>query len=142
MDSSEVVQSVYVANSHGVYESNNIIDCHTVWFGETLTDCGFCYKCTSLSHALFCFEKTNDEFLLFNKSIDKARFEMINKQFHRYVSVVSEMTTDWEGTPRKVVNYQKHTKYIPESFWKWVQTLPGFDSELLYSLTFNPLFLK
>ena len=140
-NSSDVVDSVYVIDSHGIFDSTNVSDCHTIWNSNNLTNCGFCFNCHGISNSLFCFGCENGEYLLFNKPIDKARFDIINRQFRRYASVVADMI-EWQNTPTKVYNYQKHTKNIPDAFWNWVKTLPGYDSGILYALTFNPQFLN
>lgn len=146
-NSSQIVDSVYVANSHGIMDSNNIISGHTIWRGRDLTECSFCYNCARLSNSLFCLNKEDGEYLLFNKPIDKMRFEMISKQFKRYVSDFTIMTDGWSddlhsASARKVLDYRKHTKNIPDAFWNWVKTLPGYDSDIIYALTFNPQFLN
>lgn len=141
-DSSEVVDSVYIINGQGIFESNNISGGHTIWKSNNLTNCGFCFNCNNISNALFCMNQENGEYLLFNKPIDKARFDMINKQFRRYASVASQMTDRWKQSPVKIYDYRKHTKNMPDAFWAWVKTLPGYNSDILYSLTFIPHFLQ
>ena len=144
-DSSEVVDSIYVANSHGVFDSNNIVDAHYIWHSNSLTNCGFCFNCYGLINSLFCFGQENGEYMLFNKQIDKMRFEMIMKQFKRYVGDGACMTNNWDtlgGAPVKIYDYRKHTQFMTDTFWSWVKTLPGYNPDILYSLTFNPLFLK
>ena len=145
--SSEVVDSTYVVSSHGVTDSTNIINGHTIWRSSNLSDCGFCFNCTNLNNSLFCLNKEDGEYLLFNKPIDKVRFEMINKQFRRYATVFAEMTDLWaeniHGADAKKINdFRKHTEHIPNTFWSWVKTLPGYDSMIVYSLTLNPEFLN
>ena len=141
-DSSEIVDSVYIVNSHGIFDSNNIIDGHTIWYSNNLTNCGFCSNCKGLSNALFCFKQEDGEYLVFNKPVDKTRFDIINRQFRRYASVVADMISGFDGAPTKIMDYRKHTENIPNAFWSWVKTLPGYDPMIIYSLTFNPLFLK
>lgn len=145
-NSCEVVDSIYVINSSGVMDSTNVMDGHTIWRSKDLTNCGFCFNCTNLTNSLFCLNTENGEYLLFNKPIDKARFEIINKQFRRYASADSDMTTGWNknihgADATKINNFRKNTENIPEAFWSWVKTLPGYDSMIMYSLTFNPQFL-
>jgi hypothetical protein len=31
---------------------------------------------------------------------------------------------------------------LPDKFWRWVKTLPGYDPDILYSLTYIPQALK
>lgn len=138
---SEIVDSVYVVNSHGIFESGNIVDSKAIWYSKDITNSYFCFNCEKLSNSLFCINKIEDEYLLFNKKIDKNRFDMIVKQFNKYFNADINLISDWEdNSPNKVVDYRKHFENIPESFWSWVRTLPGYDSDIIYSLTFNPLF--
>lgn len=146
-NSNEVVDSTYIINSSGVMDSTNIVEGHTIWRSSNLTNCGFCFNCNNLVNALFCLNQDNGEYLLFNKPIDKTRFEMINKQMRRYASVHPDMIKGWpeslhDGEPVKIYNFREHTKNIPVSFWNWVKTLPGYDADIIYSLTFSPQFLN
>ena len=146
-NSCEVVDSIYVINSSGVMDSTNVVDGHTIWRSKDLTNCGFCFDCANLTNSLFCLNTENGEYLLFNKPIDKVRFEIINKQFRRYASAHSDMTTGWTenihgADATKINNFRKNTENIPEVFWSWVKTLPGYDSMIMYSITFNPQFLN
>lgn len=145
-NSSEVVDSTYVMNSHGVTDSTNVVDSHSIWRSTNLTNCGFCFNCINLTNSLFCLNAENGEYFIFNKPIDKTRFEMISKQFHRYASAHTEMTMDWKDNiydtnATKVIDFRKNTENIPNAFWSWVKTLPGYDPMIIYSFTFNPQFL-
>lgn len=143
-NSNQVVDSSYVVNCHGIFECENVVDCHTIWRGKNLTDCGFCFGCQDISNALFCTQQNEGEYLLFNKKIDKTRFDMIYKQYKRYAAAWCTMAEGWPvdgGYPKKTYDYRKHIKNIPDSFYSWVKTLPGYDPMVMYSLTFNPQFL-
>lgn len=141
-NSNEVVDSTYIINSSGVTDSTNIVHCHTIWRSCNLTDCGLCFNCTNLTNSLFCLNAENGEYLLFNKPIDKMRFEMIFKQFHKYASTPSTMTKGWEDgvyytEAQKITDFRQHTKSLPSVFWEWVKTLPGYDPMIMYSITFR-----
>lgn len=145
-NSSEVVDSTYIVDSNSIYESDNIVDSKLIWHSKNLTNCYFCFKCHNTSNAMFCLDQVDGEYLLFNKPIDKMRFDMIKKQFNRYATVNASMTENWslslhKNGAKKINNYQLHTKHIPDAFWNWVKTLPGYDPSILYSLTFNQSFL-
>ena len=143
-NSEEVVDVKYVINSYGIYEANNVVDCDTIWQGEDLTNCHFCFKCYRLSSALFCYDISDGEYYLFNKKIDKNRFDMIMKQYNKYFKQEMCLIDNWKDTyhyPTKIYDFRKHTAKMPDTFWAWVQTLPGYDPSILYSLTFNPRFL-
>lgn len=142
-NSNEIYDSIYVANSHGIYRSNNIVSSHSIWHSENITDCYFCGYCKDLSHSLFCTNQEG-EYLLFNKPIDKNRFEMIQKQYTRFAGRLTLFDTWREdfNIPNLHYSYQKHVANIPDSFWDWIKTLPGYEPSVIYSLTFLPHFLK
>ena len=145
-NSTEVLESTNIYNSKGIFQSNDILNGHSVWKSTNLTDCSFCFECANLKNSLFCIQQNDNEYLLFNKPIDKSRFEIIYKQYQKYASFYITLTTGWNvhngDLPIKIYDYRKHTGEITESFWKWVETLPGYDSQILYSLTFNSRFLR
>lgn len=142
-DCDRVYKSTYIGNSKGVFESTNILNCIAIWKSDNLTDCGFCFDCKNLKNALFCNQKTDGEYLLFNKTIDPARFDMILRQFNKF-DIELQLTSAWEGkdTPIPHYDYRKHLTRIPEVFWQWARSLPNFDAEIMYSLTFDPQFLQ
>lgn len=145
-DSTEVSESTNIYQSKGIFQSNDILRGHSIWKSTNLTDCGFCFECANLKNSLFCLQQKDNEYLLFNKPIDKSRFEIIYKQYQKYASFCIALTTGWDvhngDLPVKLYDYRKHTEKIVDSFWGWVESLPGYDSQILYSLTFNPHFLK
>jgi hypothetical protein len=44
--------------------------------------------------------------------------------------------------PRQVIRWDKHYTPISDRFWKWVKTLPNYDTKILYSITLNSEFLN
>ena len=143
-NSTEVFESTYVVNSDGIFRSSNVMECMAITNSHDLTDCGYCADCKNLKNALFCQGVVDGEYMLFNKPIDKARFEIIYKQFKKFSPRV-RLTTSWERVsgqlPRVNYDYRKHHRDISIGFWRWVRTLPNFDSMIIYSITFDPQFL-
>ena len=144
-NSSQVVDSVYTMLSYGIYESENVANCHSIWKSENLTDCYFCFGCHNLTNALFCEGISDGEYYLFNKKIDKARFDMIAKQYKLYSTSFMTLMGEWPQSmsqhPIKYYDYRKHTENIPDKFYAWVKTLPGYDPAIMYSITFDSRFL-
>lgn len=142
---SQVVDSVYIMLAHGVFESSNIVNAHSIWKSENLTDCYFCFNCHNVFNALFCEGISNGEYYLFNKKIDKARFDMILRQYKLYSTPFITLMSEWpEGfgqSPTKYYDYRKHTEKITDKFYAWVKTLPGYDPAIMYSITFDSRFL-
>lgn len=144
-DSTEVAESNYIVNSEGIYRSNNVVDSIGIWHGTNITNCGFCANCLDLEKSLFCQGQEGGKFLLFNKQIDERRFDMIYKQFIKFKPTITT-TGDWTQVsygdlPKVVVDYRAHLAKVPDSFWDWVKTLPGYDPKIVYSLTFDSRFL-
>lgn len=143
-NSTEVFESTYVVNSDGIFRSSNIMECMAIINSHNLTDCGYCADCKNLKNALFCQGIADGEYMLFNKPIDKARFEVIYKQFKKFSPRI-QLTEPWKRiygqTPRVNYNYRKHHAGISIGFWRWVRTLPNFDPMTMYSITFDPQFL-
>ena len=137
----------YAINSRSIYASKHTIDCGWVRNSENLTNCEFCADCSDLKNGLFCCG-TSGEYLLFNKPIDQRQFEVIQRQLHSILNGWKmELTTHWGDSdfiapnPSKNVNYIKQYSSLPDKFWKWVQTLPGYDNMLMYQITFQPQLL-
>ena len=144
-DSMEVFGANYAIGSHDIFKSDNIVNSSIIWHSTNLTDCGFCTHCDNIKNALFCAGAKEGEYLLFNKPVDKIRFDMVMKQFHKYaphLSFTSGWKKDFGNLPHVNYDYRKHLKEIPPQFWSWVRTLPGFDASIMYSLTFDPQFLN
>lgn len=144
-DGRHVYASNYAVRAVSIFESNNIMDSHIIWKSENLTDCGFCFGCHNVKHALFCEGQADAEYLLFNKPIDQMRFEATHRQFARFLPPV-HFTDEWKvwngDLPRVHHDYRKHVVEVPGSFWQWVKTLPNYDPKVMYSLTFDPQFLR
>ena len=147
--SRNVVNSINVVNSDAVYDSKNIYECHNVLRCSELrkcvdaTDSLFCADSTNIKRCLFCYGLTNAEYHIFNKPIDKDRYEMIVKQYFRYLSGELDYTKGpWPKSmlipslPKICLCYNKHYQ-LSDKFWKWARTIPGYDSMILYSITMN-----
>lgn len=142
-NSKEVFNSTYVGDSKGIFWSTNILDCTAIWHSNNLTACGFCGHCENLSRSMFCHQKQGGDLLLFNKPIDEARYNMIKRQFDKF-NILLVLMEEWQlsnHVPKPFYDYRKHFVAIKEAFWQWARTLPNYDPEIMYSLTFDPQFL-
>jgi hypothetical protein len=139
-----ICQSNFITDSFSIFKSNNILQCNSIWNSENLTNCYFSMDCLNSKHLLFCLNLKDAEYYLFNKPIERERFEVIKKQFLHYVqdlNLAEDWDIAWDINPKLNHDYRKHTKNIPNSFWAWVKTLPGYDPMVMYSITFDPQFL-
>lgn len=148
-DSYNIIQSNYVVNSQHVINSNSIVDCFCIgdWMSTTsrITDGAFIVNCQQLEHCLFCSQLENKEYHLFNQPIPPGQFDLIKKQM---ASILRDwepqyMIKDWSANiipiepPRILRNPLKQYADLPEAFWRWVITLPNYNPNILYSITFN-----
>ena len=37
----------------------------------------------------------------------------------------------------QINKFSEFFENLPDDFWQWVKTLPNYDPEILYSMTFN-----
>ena len=64
-------------------------------------------------------------------------------QFRKYITLPLRMvyTNNENLVSTQVNNFSKFFEDLPNDFWQWVKTLPNYDPEILYSMTFNPTLL-
>lgn len=150
-NSQVIVNSDYVINSHHIYGAASIKNSAyiaDIGFAETkqIKDSYFISGSKNLDHCLFCFGIENQNYQLFNKTIDEIEYTMMVKQ-------LKFVLEDWEpefvkdnfwpqGTipldaPILQRNAVKQWGGIPDKFWQWIKTLPGYDASILYSITYN-----
>ena len=149
--STSIENSRNVLISKGIYNSRNIYDCTNVITSGELRSCeditasNFCVDGKGLKNCLFCCELNNKEYHIFNKPVDKERFEIILKQYQR---IMGELELDYmrepwpesmliPNLPSPFPYFNKHYLQLPDKFWRWVQTVSGYDADLLYKMTLN-----
>ena len=140
-NSTMVARSKNVIDSFNVFDSSEIIDCNTV------TDSSFCRGCNNISFCMFCDGLENAEYHIFNKPVPQKHYETFIKQYKKYLQEELEFIREWPkdlavgviNIPTKKFDDWYHP--ISEKFWKWVRTLPGFDSMFVYNITMLPEIL-
>lgn len=147
--STGVVNSNYIINSHNIMNAANVIESQfvvdIVFDGtKNIKNSAFINHCSNLNHCLFCHGVSNGDYLLFNKQITEAEYEIIKTQMNNMLNrYCLELVNDnvWPGfqvpldTPRINMNIARQFKALPEVFWRWVKTLPGYDPMIMYSIT-------
>lgn len=139
--STMVSRSINIYNSKNVFGSSEIIKC------DNVTDSYFCQDCKNIKHCMFCEGVEDAEYYLFNQPIDKERFELFLQQYKRFMQSRLAFAPEWPEnlirtySPSISQKFDEWYKPIPEKFWKWARTLPGFDSMLLYNITMLPEIL-
>ena len=147
VSSVNVCNSTMVARSENVIDSTNIFDSSEIIRCHTATDSHFCQDCVDIDHCLFCEGLERAEYHIFNKPVDKSVYEMLEKQYKKYMTVQLDFIADWPENLLVDVHIYPTRKFddwyhpISEKFWKWVRTLPNFDSMFIYKITMLPEIL-
>ena len=140
-NSTMIADSKNIIDSCGIFDSSEIIRCLNV------SDSHFCQDCKEIKHCMFCDRIEDVEYYLFNKPVDKKHYELFEKQYLKYLTEGLDFVREWpEGmiVTTSVMPTRKFDDWyhpIAPRFWKWVRTLPGFDSMLIYNITMLPEIL-
>ena len=153
-DSHNIVNSDYVVNSHSIVNSATVTNSMFVGglaLGNTkqIKDSRFIADCSNLKHCLFCHGINDAEYMIFNKQVDAADYEIIVRQLDKLLCNYEAMLIKGEWSSHTIPldaptiqrNIAKQYENLPESFWRWIKTVPGFDSTIMYSLTYNKKIL-
>lgn len=154
--SKNINQSLNVINSDYVVRSSSILNCavitnshyvHSLIVGRTkqIKDSAFITDCYNLKSCLFCTNIHDSEYMLFNQPIDPDQFDMIMKQMQNIMSgwQADFVKEEWPeetiplDSPQLQRNVIRQFENLPEVFWRWVKTLPGYDPGILYAITFQ-----
>lgn len=156
MHSKNVNQSVNIINSDYVIRSSSVLNSavvtnshyvHSLVAGRTkqIKDSAFIADCSNLKNCLFCTGIHDSEYMLFNQPIDPDQFDMIKKQLQSIMAGWKADFTKGEWPEETVPldfphlqrNVIKQFANLPEAFWRWVKTLPGYNPSVLYAITFQ-----
>ena len=149
--SRNVISSDYVVNSHSIMNAAAVTNSAFVGSfvpggAKQIKNSRFVAESTNLNHCLFCVGLHDAEYMVFNKKVDSEEYELILKQLDKILmGWDAELVKDNEwpaytiplDTPNIQRNVLKQYAALPESFWRWVKTLPGYDPSILYHLTYN-----
>ena len=135
-DSTAVSHSTDVYKSDDVTNSLRVFESQFVYSSEDITASNFCVDSKKLKNCLFCHELEGKEYYIFNKPVDKERFEVVLKQYQRIMGglELDYMREPWPESmlipsmPSPFSYFNKHYLQLPDKFWKWVQTVPGYDA--------------
>lgn len=161
-DSRKVLQSNNINHSHNIVSSNYVLNSHDVYnaisikrsgyitdavMGNTkrITDSYFISSCQDIEKCLFCQGINNKKYHVFNKEVDVDEYEILINQMHSILKDwhLGLVQDEWPkftiplDQPRMQRNIAKQFDLLPEKFWRWVRTLPGYDPKILYMITFG-----
>lgn len=142
-----VCNSIMIVDSKNIIDSCGVFDSSEIIKGLNVYDSHFCQDCKEIKHCMFCDGLENAEYHLFNKPVDKKYYELFEKQYLKYLTEALDFVREWPEdmivtasvTPTRKFDDWYHP--ISPRFWKWVRTLPGFDSMLVYNITMLPEIL-
>ena len=144
-----VINSANVMNAASVINSKFVVD--IVPDGtKQIKNSAFIQHCSNLDHCLFCHNISNGEYLLFNKEVSPEEYDMIMLQLNSILlNIELEFTNNsWPreqiplDTPIINRNIINQFAALPDKFWRWVKTLPGYDPMIMYSITMQRNLLK
>lgn len=144
--SNNVVKSSAVFESSNIYESKTVLRSREIRSSNDVTDSAFCASCNKIENCLFCVDLIEKSFHIFNTPVDPARFSIIKAQYLKFLSEGLTFVKDWPKeplriiTPQVIVRFDKHYQSLPDKFWRWARTLPGYSEDILYQITFLPQF--
>lgn len=150
-DSHNIVNCNYVVNSHSIINSSNVtgsayISGFVVGRNKHIKNSRFIEECENIKHCLFCSKIADAEYMIFNKQADVEDYTMIVKQLDRLLKDWKMELVKDDVWPSQTIpldspviqrNVIKQYASLPESFWRWVKTLPNYDPMVLYSITYN-----
>jgi hypothetical protein len=145
--SSNLHDSLCVVNSKNVFESRDVFNSTEIVRSSNVTDSSFCTDCNNIKNCLFCCGLSDKEYCIFNQPIDKNRYDFILKQYQKRWTEELNFVSNWPEQLMQSYFLDLNTECaqwyvnVPKSFWRWVRTLTGFDSLLMYEMTMLPEIL-
>lgn len=141
-----VCDSQTVVNSKNIISSTNIFDSSEIIRGQNVSYSHFCQDCANIKYCLFCQNLRDAEYHIFNQPVEKNQYELFAKQYLKYLNEDLAFVEEWPGnllaaTTPSVLHFSKWFEPASKKFWKWVRTLPNFDSMLVYDITMLPEIL-
>ena len=150
--SQDVVFSDCAVNSHNISCARNV-----KWSGyvsdmiigrtKDLDHCYFVSNSERLNHCMFCVGLIGAEYCLFNKHFTPEEYDIYVKQLNSILKGWRPELVLHDYWPTETIpldypviqrNICKQYINLPDKFWRWVKTLPGYDADIMYSIVFNP----
>lgn len=160
-DSNKIVNSSNITNGCNVVMSSNIINSQSIRFAEnvlnskfiigfvqgnikSLENCYFINYAERLKNCMFCTDIQDKEYHIFNQPVTAQQFEIYKQQLFKilkeYECLLVEEWPDCNipmNHPSVINKMDKFYSNLPQDFWDWVKTLPGYKEELLFKITLN-----
>lgn len=147
VESINVCNSTMVARSKSIIDSFNVFDSSEIVNCQSVSDSHFCKDCKNIKFCMFCEGIEDAEYCIFNQPVDKMHYDVFIKQYKKYLTELLDFIREWPCDLIKGVFNPPTRKFdawyypISEKFWKWVKTIPGYDSMFIYNMTMLPELL-
>ena len=148
INSKNICCATAVIESSNIIESTNVYNSSEICNSRDITESYFCKNSRNLKNCMFCNGLTDAEFYIFNQPVDEVRFGIFKQQYLKYMDVALKFVKEWPDDlavsikPAISHRFDEWYKPIPDIFWKWVRTLPGYDAMMLYEITMREELLK
>lgn len=148
INSKNICCATAVIESSNIIESTNVYNSSEICNSRDITESYFCKNSRNLKNCMFCNGLTDAEFYIFNQPVDEVRFGIFKQQYLKYMDVALKFVKEWPDDlavstkPAISRRFDEWYKPIPDIFWKWVRTLPGYDAMMLYEITMREELLK
>jgi hypothetical protein len=153
LNASNIEDSVDISISSNITNCSHICNSHYMGraimvYSSTLSEnCYFSSFLKNCKNCLFSIDQENKEYLLFNQPISEMVYQQVLRALliklkHETIKLYTEKEDDFLGTfiePK--VDFSTFFNELSPEFWKWVKTLPNFDSFIMYQITLQREFL-
>ena len=136
VDSSFVRHSSYVKHSSAIRDSAYIFD-----NSRDINSSFFIRAGAHLTNCLFCDNIENGEYMVFNQKVSESDYDYIRATMHRLLKnwqpkIFVELKRNEIPLAIPQLYYDKAIlKDLPETFWKWVVSLPTYDANIMLDIT-------
>lgn len=139
-NSINISKSSRIIKSANVYRSEDITSSNIIEFSKNLKDCYGCTNCTNLTNSLFC-SYASGENLIFNQPQSEERINIYTEQFLYFKPRLYLCDFD-RNLPHAIIpkvnnDFSIHYSSLNPNFWKWIESLPGYNKDILYQITYN-----
>ena len=144
--SNAVVNSFNISKSEQVGDCTNILESKRIKNSSFITDSAdiensyFLNNCQNISNGLFCDGINERKHCLFNIAVTEEIFEQTKKDLLALLkNWEMSLVPNW-GKKKIPLDFplaaepEMYYKKLPSEFFNWVQTLPGYDEDILFNI--------
>lgn len=142
-NSNNIYNVIYALNSRNCAGGKNIVDSSEIFNSENVENSFFCTSVNTLQNCYFCNKITDATNMVFNRPVGERIMSNIRVQYEKFLAEISPRiieeipSTSINIMPVVNLNFSSYFEQLPNEFWRWVRSLPGYDSEIMYNITYN-----